>query len=155
MNMIRNILTILSAAVLLASCSEYKYIGDISLLNDAGDTLRVWRDAEVASEYNGNTEYNGFRNGGVMFKTKESGMSYISGGIIIIENIKTDNTAPSFADEYYGLLYEYNRLLLQIERNKEIISQIENSEGRADLIEANKKLTERAYVLKHYLEQYE
>lgn len=155
MNMFRSILAILSAAVLLASCSEYKYIGDISLLNGAGDTLRVWNGAEVASEYNGHTEYNGIQNGGVMFKTKEGGATYISGGIIIVENIKAETDVPSFATEYYDLLHEYSAVLYQIEKNAEVISRIENPEGRADLIDANKRLTERAYVLRHYLEQYE
>lgn len=153
--MIRNIFAILSAAVLLVSCSEYKYFGDISLLNDARDTLRVWRDAEVVSEYNGNTEYNGFRNGGVMFKTKEGGVSYISGGIIIVENIKVETAVPSFTTEYYDLQYEYSTVLYQIEKNEEVISWIQNPEGKADLIEVNKRLAERAYVLKHYLDQYE
>lgn len=152
---IGNILAVLSAAVMLASCSEIKYFGDISLLNGAGDTLRVWRDAEVVSEYNGNIEYNGFRNGGVMFKTKEGGASYISGGIVIVENIKAETAVPSFATEYYDLQYEYSMVLYQIEKNEEVISWIESPEGKADLIEANKKLTERAYVLKHYLDQYE
>lgn len=153
--MIRNIFAILSAAVLLASCSEIKYFGDISLLNGAGDTLRVWRDAEVVSEYNGNIEYNGFRNGGVMFKTKEGGASYISGGIVIVENIKAETAVPSFATEYYDLQYEYSMVLYQIEKNEEAISWIESPDGKAGLIEANKKLTERAYVLKHYLDQHE
>lgn len=156
MNMIRSI-AILSAAVLLASCSEYKYIGDISLLNSAGDTLRVWNGAEVASEYNGHTEYNGIQNGGVMFKTKEGGVTYIRGGIIIVENIKVEveTAVSSFATEYYDLLHEYSAVLYQIEKNAEVISRIENPEGRADLIDVNKRLTERAYVLRHYLEQYE
>lgn len=152
---IRNILAVLSAAVMLVSCSEYKYFGDISLLNDAGDTLRVWRDAEVASEYNGNTEYYGFRNGGVTFITKEGGVTHISGGIIIVENIKVETAVQSFANEYYDLQNEYCTVLYLLEKNQEVISQIKNPEDRADLIEANKRLTERAYVLRHYLEQYE
>lgn len=152
---IGNILAVLSAAVMLASCSEIKYFGDISLLNGAGDTLRVWMGAEVASEYNGYTEYNGVQNGGVTFITKEGGMTYISGGIIIVENIKAETAAPSYATEYYDLQHEYSMVLYQIEKNEEVISWIKSTEGKADLIEANKKLRERAYVLRHYLDQYE
>ena len=155
MNMIRNIFAILSAAVLLASCAEYKYIGDISLLNGAGDTLRVWMGAEVASEYNGDTEYNGVQNGGVTFITKESGVTHIRGGIIIVENIKVETAVPSYVTQYYDLQNEYSTVLYLLEKNQEVISQIKNPEDRADLIEANKRLTERAYVLRHYLEQYE
>lgn len=155
MNTIRNIFAILSAAVLLASCAEYKYIGNISLLNGAGDTLRVWMGAEMASEYNGYTEYNGIQNGGVTFITKEGGVTHIRGGIIIVENIKAETAAPSFVTDYYDLQNEYSTVLYLIEKNAEVLSQTENPEERADLIEANKRLTERAYVLRHYLEQYE
>ena len=155
MNRIRNIFAILSAAALLASCAEYKYIGDISLLNGAGDTLRVWRGAEVASEYDGYTEYNGLQNGGVTFITKEGGVTHIRGGIIIVENIKAVTAAPSYVTEYYDLQHEYSTVLYLLEKNQEAISQIKNPEDKADLLEANKRLTERAYVLRHYLEQYE
>ncbi len=88
--------------VILSSCGVTIYTtttsGDITLLNNNGEVIRQWEESTMSVEttitsggYTTSSDYVGtpLKNGGINFTDKNGESHYVSGGIIIIDNIKT------------------------------------------------------------------
>ena len=87
--------------VILSSCGVTIYTtttsGNITLLNNNGEVIRQWEESTMSVETTiisggaASTDYvgNPLKNGGINFTDKNGESHYVSGGIIIIDNIKT------------------------------------------------------------------
>lgn len=86
-------LCLIIAATSCSTISKTVTIGDVSLLNDKGETIGQWNKSilNVTVYSNGHT-YNQFTslgNGGLKFKDNKGIHHYISGGIVKVDNIST------------------------------------------------------------------
>ena len=124
-NIMKHIITLLAitfAAITLTSCGVATTItyGDISVLSLEGKTIRQWNNCsleEQTSHYNPNTKnvettryYYGInKHEGLSFTDSVGETHYVSGGIIIVDNIRTTPEEVEYTEfEYKRLLKEYN-----------------------------------------------
>lgn len=81
------------AATSCSTISKTVTIGDVSLLNDKGELIQQWNKStlEYSLYVDGHTEeqFHSLGNGGLKFKDNKGIHHYISGGIIIVDNIST------------------------------------------------------------------
>ena len=82
--------------VILSSCgvTQYTTYADITLLNNNGEVIRQWDNSALQSTtvYSSGDRYthgDPLKNSGLNFTDKDGETHYISGGIIIVDNIKT------------------------------------------------------------------
>ena len=83
--------------IILTSCGVTKVAsyGDVSLLNTNGEVIQKWENSTLGAETYDN--YTGqqisysqpLKNSGLNFTDKDGETHYISGGIIIVDNIRT------------------------------------------------------------------
>src|SRR5574344_179362 len=83
--------------IILTSCGVTKVTsyGDVSLLNTNGEVIQKWENSTLGAETYDN--YTGqqisysqpLKNSGLNFTDKDGEGHYISGGIIIVDNIRT------------------------------------------------------------------
>ena len=127
--------------VFLTSCGVTNVIsyGDVSLLNTNGEMVQKWDNSTLSTETYNN--YNGqqisyshpLKNGGLNFTDKDGETHYISGGIIIVNNIRTtkspeltiqtsDNNQTS---EYENLKKQYSEKKQYLKDNKGKLSDKE------------------------------
>ena len=92
----KHIIISLCLIIAATSCSTISKIittGDVSLLNDKGELIQQWNKStlEYSLYVDGHTEeqFHSLGNGGLKFKDKDGTHHYISGGIIIVDNIST------------------------------------------------------------------
>ncbi len=121
--------------VFLTSCGVTITYGDISVLNNNGETIRQWDNClleETGYEYNPTTKssqkvryYYGInRNEGISFKDKTGEIHYVSGGIIIIDNIKDVNDESNYNEKSTvneSVNSEYNELKKQYSEKKQYL----------------------------------
>ena len=119
--------------VFLTSCGVTNVIsyGDVSLLNTNGEMIQKWDNSTLGTETYDN--YSGqqisyshpLKNSGLNFTDKDGETHYISGGIIIVNNIRTtkysepaiqtsDNTQTS---EYENLKKQYSEKKQYLKNN--------------------------------------
>lgn len=110
----KHIFYILTAilALSLSSCATTRITyGDISVLNTEGKTIRQWNNCsmeEEVSHYNAQTNtvqttryYYGIkRNEGLSFMDSLGETHYVSGGIIIVDNIHTEYQDDNYEKTY-------------------------------------------------------
>lgn len=161
----KKFIVFLLASILLCSCATTfvtQTYGDISLLNNNGETIKKWDNSvlettrAVASTgaYAEATELNGFKaSGAVNFKDKNGEYHWVSGGIIIIDNLRTrtasvDGVSALSADRiinreerYAEMKAEFLRCKAQVEENNKKLKRagIGKSEHNT-LTEQNKKM---------------
>lgn len=97
-NKVKIIIGIIGLGVLMTSCTSVKYtttIGDITLLDNNGGIIREWDNSIINQKIDFiesyKESYNTFtslKNGGLNFIDESGETHYISGGIIIVDNIK-------------------------------------------------------------------
>lgn len=89
-NKVKNIIGIIGLGVLMTSCSiTHNTVGDITLLDNNGEIIREWDNSIIHQEMdNGYTTFTSLKNGGLNFVDESGEAHYISGGIIIVDNIK-------------------------------------------------------------------
>lgn len=152
-NKVKNIIGIIGLGVLMASCVSTSWVstrvttttyGDISLLDNNGEVIREWNNTAIQGEIETTTDFYEFyggeshwkhrsygitstftslKNNGLNFTDESGETHYVSGGIIIIDNITskidtliTDGKSKNWdrdvknAEEikenpYYGRLY--------------------------------------------------
>ena len=92
-NKIKNIIGIIGLGVLMTSCAvTHNTIGDITLLDNNGGVVREWDNSIIHQEFNnGYITFTSLKNGGLNFVDESGEAHYISGGIIIVDNIKESN----------------------------------------------------------------
>lgn len=115
-NKVKNIIGIIGLGVLMTSCVSTKWVtttvitttyGDISLLDNNGGVVREWDNSTIQGETETTTDYYEFyggeshwknsshststftslKNNGLNFTDESGETHYVSGGIIIIDNI--------------------------------------------------------------------
>ena len=119
--------------IILTSCGVTKITsyGDVSLLNTNGETIQKWENSTLSSETYDN--YTGqqisyslpLKNGGLNFTDKDGEAHYISGGIIIVDNIRTINQSTTVIQESDNDLTSDNNLTSEYENLNEQYSEKE------------------------------
>ena len=129
-------------------------IGDVSLLNTNGELIEEWNDAVLETEIStGGYVKEKFAiksGGGLVFTDANYEDHYISGGIIIVDNIhqvKKSNTQKIVLSRVNGdvmeneraksLVSEYDRLKAQLKKQEEIMSKV--VKGSSDYSKAEEK----------------
>lgn len=114
----------------LTSCGVTKVIsyGDVSLLNTNGKIIQKWDsstlDIETYDNYNGQQiSYSPpLKNGGLNFTDKDGETHYISGGIIIVDNIRTtSHPEPTIQTSDNEQTFEYENLKKQYSEKKKYL----------------------------------
>ena len=119
--------------IILTSCGVTKVTsyGDVSLLNTNGEMIQKWENSTLSSETYDN--YTGeqisyslpLKNGGLNFTDKDGESHYISGGIIIVDNIRTINQSTPAIQESDNDLTSDNNLTSEYENLNEQYSEKE------------------------------
>ena len=118
--------------IILTSCGVTKITsyGDVSLLNTNGEMIQKWENSTLSSETYDN--YTGeqisyffpLKNGGLNFTDKDGEGHYISGGIIIVDNIRTINqSTPAIQESDNDLTSEYENLNEQYSEKEKYLKQ--------------------------------
>ena len=159
------------AVLSLSSCGVTTKVtyGDISVLDYGGKVIRQWdnatMDVVVTDNYSGEKLYRSYaiKDGGGLSFTDNTGEShYTSGGIIIVDNIRTTNAPKEESVQQYNnspnpekekLNAEYKEVQLQIRHNNEILKYKQNltKDELKDLKQQNKDLKKRMYYLENKL----
>ena len=119
--------------IILTSCGVTKIVsyGDVSLLNTNGEVIQKWDSSTLSSETYDN--YTGqqisyslpLKNGGLNFTDKDGEAHYISGGIIIVDNIRTISQSTPVIQESGNDLTSDNDLTSEYENLNEQYSEKE------------------------------
>ena len=117
--------------IILTSCGVTNVVsyGDVSLLNTNGKVIQKWDSSTLSSETYDN--YTGeqisyffpLKNGGLNFTDKDGEGHYISGGIIIVDNIRTINQSTPAIQESDNDLTSDNNLTAEYENLKKQYSE--------------------------------
>ena len=119
--------------IILTSCgvTNVTSYGDVSLLNTNGEVIQKWENSTLSSETYDN--YTGeqisyffpLKNGGLNFTDKDGEGHYISGGIIIVDNIRTINQSTPVIQKSDNDLTSDNNLTAEYENLNEQYSEKE------------------------------
>ena len=118
--------------IILTSCgvTNVTSYGDVSLLNTNGEMIQKWENSTLGSEtYDNSTgqqiSYSlPLKNGGLNFTDKDGETHYISGGIIIVDNIRTINqSTPVIQESDNDLTSEYENLNEQYSEKEKYLKQ--------------------------------
>ena len=142
--------------VIFTSCGVTNVIsyGDVSLLNTNGEMIQKWENSTLSSE----TYYAGERisyslplkNGGLNFTDKDGEGHYISGGIIIVDNIRTTgHSEPTIQtsddnqeSEYENLKKQYSEKRQYLKNNKGKLSDTEVKSIKSEMKTIMKRIQE-------------
>ena len=118
--------------IILTSCGVTKVTsyGDVSLLNTNGEIIQKWDSSTLGSEtYDNSTgqqiSYSlPLKNGGLNFTDKDGESHYISGGIIIVDNIRTiSQSTPVIQESDNDLTSEYENPKEQYSEKRKYLKQ--------------------------------
>ena len=127
--------------VIFTSCGVTNVIsyGDVSLLNTNGEMIQKWESSTLSTEIYDNCtgqqiSYSyPLKNSGLNFTDKDGETHYISGGIIIVDNIRTTgHSEPTIQvsddnqeSEYENLKKQYSEKRQYLKNNKGKLSDTE------------------------------
>ena len=122
--------------VIFTSCGVTNVIsyGDVSLLNTNGEMIQKWESSTLSTEIYDN--YTGqqisysypLKNSGLNFTDKDGETHYISGGIIIVDNIRTTgHSEPTIQTSDNDQTSEYENLKKQYSEKRQYLK---NSKGK-------------------------
>ena len=128
--------------VIFTSCGVTNVIsyGDVSLLNTNGEMIQKWESSTLSTEIYDN--YTGqqisysypLKNSGLNFTDKDGETHYISGGIIIVDNIRTISKPTPVIQESDNDLTSDNNLTSEYENLKKQFSEkrqyLKNNKGK-------------------------
>ena len=141
--------------IILTACGVTKVTsyGDVSLLNTNGEVIQKWENSTLGAETYDN--YTGqqisysqpLKNSGLNFTDKDGETHYISGGIIIVDNIRTtDHSEPAIQtsdndqtsddnqeSEYENLRKQYSEKKQYLKNNKGRLSDTEVDSIKAEM----------------------
>ena len=144
--------------VIFTSCGVTNVIsyGDVSLLNTNGEMIQKWESSTLSTEIYDN--YTGqqisysypLKNSGLNFTDKDGETHYISGGIIIVDNIRTtDHSEPTIQtsddnqeSEYENLKKQYSEKRQYLKNNKGRLSDTEVDSIKAEMKTIMRKIWE-------------
>ena len=155
--------------IILTSCGVTKITsyGDVSLLNTNGEVIQKWENSTLSSETYDN--YTGeqisyffpLKNGGMNFTDKDGEGHYISGGIIIVDNIRTINQSTpviqksdndltsdnNLTAEYENLKKQYSEKKKYLKQNKGKLSDAEVKSIKSEMKTIMKRIQEIKNIL--------
>ena len=155
--------------IILTSCGVTKVTsyGDVSLLNTNGEVIQKWENSTLSSETYDN--YTGeqisyffpLKNGGLNFTDKDGEGHYISGGIIIVDNIRTINQSTpviqksdndltsdnNLTAEYENLKKQYSEKKKYLKQNKGKLSDAEVEFIKSEMKTIMKRIQEIKNIL--------
>ena len=155
--------------IILTSCGVTKITsyGDVSLLNTNGEVIQKWENSTLSSETYDN--YTGeqisyffpLKNGGLNFTDKDGEGHYISGGIIIVDNIRTINQSTpvikksdndltsdnNLTAEYENLKKQYSEKRKYLKQNKGNLSDAEVKSIKSEMKTIMKRIQEIKNIL--------
>ena len=155
--------------IILTSCGVTKIVsyGDVSLLNNNGEIIQKWDSSTLSSETYDN--YTGeqisyflpLKNGGLNFTDKDGESHYISGGIIIVDNIRTINQSKpviqksdndltsdnNLTAEYENLKKQYSEKRKYLKQNKGKLSDTEVKSIKSEMKTIMKRIQEIKNIL--------
>ena len=144
--------------IILTSCGVTKVAsyGDVSLLNTNGEVIQKWENSTLGAETYDN--YTGqqisysqpLKNSGLNFTDKDGETHYISGGIIIVDNIRTTSHSEptiqtsddSQESEYENLKKQYSEKRQYLKNNKGKLSDTEVDSIKAEMKTIMKRIQE-------------
>ena len=144
--------------IILTSCGVTKVTsyGDVSLLNTNGEVIQKWENSTLGAETYDN--YTGqqisysypLKNSGLNFTDKDGETHYISGGIIIVDNIRTTgHSEPTIQtsddnqeSEYENLKKQYSEKRQYLKNNKGKLSDTEVDSIKAEMKTIMRKIWE-------------
>ena len=144
--------------VIFTSCGVTNVIsyGDVSLLNTNGEMIQKWESSTLSTEIYDN--YTGqqisysypLKNSGLNFTDKDGETHYISGGIIIVDNIRTTgHSEPTIqtsdndqTSEYENLKKQYSEKRQYLKNNKGKLSDTEVDSIKAEMKTIMRKIWE-------------
>ena len=150
--------------VIFTSCGVTNVIsyGDVSLLNTNGEMIQKWESSTLSTEIYDN--YTGqqisysqpLKNSGLNFTDKDGEGHYISGGIIIVDNIRTINQSTpaiqesdndltsdnNLTSEYENLNEQYSEKEKYLKQNKGKLSDTEVDSIKAEMKTIMRKIWE-------------
>ena len=88
----KHIIYLFCFLLITASCATTKYVtfGDVTVLNSAGEVIKQFDDSILdAEEYIKYPQSQCLVNGGLKFTDANGESHYVSGGIILVDNIET------------------------------------------------------------------
>ena len=155
--------------IILTSCGVTKITsyGDVSLLNTNGETIQKWENSTLGSEtydnYTGEqiSHFFPLKNGGLNFTDKDGEGHYISGGIIIVDNIRTINQSTpviqksdndltsdnNLTAEYENLKKQYSEKKKYLKQNKGKLSDTEVKSIKSEMKTIMKRIQEIKNIL--------
>ena len=155
--------------IILTSCGVTKVTsyGDVSLLNTNGEVIQKWENSTLSSETYDN--YTGqqisyslpLKNGGLNFTDKDGESHYISGGIIIVDNIRTINQSKpviqksdndltsdnNLTAEYENLNEQYSEKRKYLKQNRGKLSDAEVKSIKSEMKTIMKRIQEIKNIL--------
>ena len=149
--------------IILTSCGVTKVTsyGDVSLLNTNGEVIQKWDSSTLSSETYDN--YTGeqisysqpLKNSGLNFTDKDGESHYISGGIIIVNNIRTiSQSTPviqksdnDLTSEYENLKEQYSEKKKYLKQNKGKLSDAEVKSIKSEMKTIMKRIQEIKNIL--------
>ena len=155
--------------VIFTSCGVTNVIsyGDVSLLNTNGEMIQKWESSTLSTEIYDN--YTGqqisysypLKNSGLNFTDKDGEGHYISGGIIIVDNIRTINQSTpaiqesdndltsdnNLTSEYENLNEQYSEKEKYLKQNKGKLSDTEVKSIKSEMKTIMKRIQEIKNIL--------
>ena len=140
--------------VIFTSCGVTNVIsyGDVSLLNTNGEMIQKWESSTLSTEIYDN--YTGqqisysypLKNSGLNFTDKDGETHYISGGIIIVDNIRTTgHSEPTIQTSDDNQESEYEKLKKQYSEKRQYLK---NNKGRLSDTEVDSIKTEMKTIMR-------
>ena len=151
----KQIITLFSIILILSSCSITRITyGDISMFNTDGTLIRQWDNCsmeENVSQYDGRNIrttrlYHGIdKSEGLSFMDSTGETHYISGGIIIVDNIRTTVKQPEVSNDVQEVtqqerIEEYKLLKKQIAEKKKYLKSNLSSMSDDEIKQFNSEL---------------
>lgn len=166
----KKIVSLIVSALALCSCGTTylaETYGDITLMDCNGQTIREWNGSVIESRVivenyssTSTTEKTyGIKEGGALnFKDKDGVYHYVSGGIIIVDNLK-EKKHNVYAEREANRVAEleavkklYATITTQIEENKKEFARLKKSDDMTD-IQKIPQLIEQTTDLNRQLEE--
>ena len=150
--------------VIFTSCGVTNVIsyGDVSLLTTNGEMIQKWESSTLSTEIYDN--YTGqqisysypLKNSGLNFTDKDGEGHYISGGIIIVDNIRTINQSTPVIQKSDNDLTSDNNLTAEYENLKKQYSEkkkyLKQNKGKLSDTEVKSIKSEMKTIMRKILE---
>lgn len=118
----KKILTFIVLVLIACSCCPLYYQTDVSFYNMGGDEIGAWDDVIIDADAP-------LRDGRLTFATTDGEIIHISGGTVVMRDIRPDNgEAP--IQEKNKLLIEYRELKSEYNENKSLMRDADRGERK-------------------------